>query len=52
MKDGVKEIQNLSGKVADYFCEPQKTFKLDECLKTIKSFCEKVQNCQKVRNMT
>ena len=31
-----------------YFCESEKTFKLEECIHTLSIFCQKVNQCRKV----
>ena len=43
------EIETLSHKLADHFCEEQSKFKLEECLDIMKSFCESVRKCTEVR---
>lgn len=48
IKERMKEITELSGKLAVHFCENEQNFKLEEFLCIMKCFCEKVQHCQKV----
>lgn len=50
VKDGMKEINDLSTKVAVHFCENESSFKLEEFLSIMKTFCEKVHQCQKVKH--
>ena len=48
VKDSMSKITDLSKKVATHFCESEQSFKLEEFLSIMKTFCEKVQVCQKV----
>ncbi|GFN80726.1 inverted formin-2 [Plakobranchus ocellatus] len=43
----ITEIHNLSSRLAHHFCEPEKSFKLEECLGTFNTFCSKVKQCEK-----
>ena len=52
IREGMKEITELSGKLAVHFCENEQNFKLEEFLCIMKCFCDKVQHCQKVSNLT
>ncbi|GFR84521.1 inverted formin-2 [Elysia marginata] len=43
----LSEISNLAKRLAHHFCEQEKSFKLEECLNTFNTFCQKVKQCQK-----
>lgn len=47
IRDEMQRITELSTKVAEHFCEDKANFKLEEFLTIMKTFCEKVQQCQK-----
>ena len=48
LEDDISKLKELSGKLAEHFCEDPKTFQLEEFLSTFKDFCEKVKQCSKV----
>lgn len=37
----LQELQSVSDRVAQYFCEDAKNFKLEECCSIFNSFCER-----------
>lgn len=43
-----KTIDSWTKKLVKYFCENEKSFKLDECIETLNTFCENIQRCKKV----
>ncbi|XP_050417199.1 inverted formin-2 isoform X2 [Patella vulgata] len=43
----LKNIDELTKKLAHHFCEAEASFKVEECLINMKIFCEKVQQCEK-----
>ncbi|ESP03682.1 hypothetical protein LOTGIDRAFT_224207 [Lottia gigantea] len=43
----LEEINGLSNKLSEYFCEQESNFKLEDCLNNMRIFCEKIQQCQK-----
>ena len=50
-----KDLHNLGDlrvDLAEYFGEEKKKFKLQECIGTLSSFCDRVQTCQKVSTQT
>ncbi|KAL4230753.1 hypothetical protein ACF0H5_011128 [Mactra antiquata] len=47
VKEGMTKINDISTNVAAHFCENESNFKLEEFLSIMKTFCEKVQQCQK-----
>lgn len=47
MEKGMKKISELSKKLASHYCENEKSFKVEELVETMKTFCSKVQQCQK-----
>ena len=49
LQKGLKEIDTNSEKLAVHFCENKKSFKVEECINTMNTFCEKVKQCQKVK---
>ena len=44
----MKMVAELTHKLCIHFVESEKTFKLEECLNIFKTFCEKVEQCEKV----
>lgn len=42
-----KTIDSWTKKLVKYFCENEKSFKLDECIETLNTFCENIQRCKK-----
>uniref|UniRef100_A0A4W4FY77 FH2 domain-containing protein n=1 Tax=Electrophorus electricus TaxID=8005 RepID=A0A4W4FY77_ELEEL len=43
MEASLRELDSLSGAVAEYFCEDPATFRLEECCFIFHSFCEKFE---------
>ena len=41
LKEGLEEVEKVRQDVADYFCEDQNSFKIEECFKVISSFCNR-----------
>ncbi|CAH1777295.1 unnamed protein product [Owenia fusiformis] len=41
LQEDLKEMEELRVELADFFCEDTSTFKLEECLKTLQTFCLK-----------
>ena len=41
LKEGLEEVESMRKSVADYFCEDQNSFKIEECFKVISSFCNR-----------
>ena len=39
-------MAELSTKVTTHFCEDEKTFRLEDCIGMLLSFCEKIKSCQ------
>lgn len=48
MEKGMKTIADLSRKLASHYCENETSFKVEELIETLKTFCCKIQQCQKV----
>ncbi|XP_069130922.1 inverted formin-2-like isoform X2 [Argopecten irradians] len=44
---GLDRIASLGKKLAEHFCENEQSFKIEECVATMTTFCEKVQQCEK-----
>lgn len=44
----LKEMEKLRLELAEFFCEDEKTFKLDECIKTFGTFFERFQKAIQV----
>ncbi|XP_033743499.1 LOW QUALITY PROTEIN: inverted formin-2-like [Pecten maximus] len=44
---GIDKITALGKKLAEHFCENEQSFKIEECVATMTTFCEKVQQCEK-----
>ena len=47
-KKGLDKIRELSSRVAVHFCENESSFKLEEFVSIMKSFFEKIKQCEKV----
>lgn len=47
LQDGLKKIEQLTVKLAEHFCENDKSFKVEEFINTMKTFCEKIEQCRK-----
>lgn len=47
-QDVIERIRKQSSRLAQHFCENEKTFNLDEFLATFRHFCEKIKACQQV----
>lgn len=41
-------MKKLSNKLAEHYCENEKTFNVDEFLETFREFCENIKSCQQV----
>ncbi|KAK3099465.1 hypothetical protein FSP39_004908 [Pinctada imbricata] len=46
VEEGIERIQKLSKRLAQHYCENERTFNLDEFLATFREFCEKIKSCQ------
>ncbi|XP_033742495.1 LOW QUALITY PROTEIN: inverted formin-2-like [Pecten maximus] len=46
VEEGIERIRKLSTRLAQHYCENERTFKLDEFLDTFRDFCEKIKACQ------
>ncbi|XP_060078710.1 inverted formin-2-like [Ylistrum balloti] len=46
VEEGIERIRKLSKRLAQHYCENERTFKLDEFLDTFRDFCEKIKACQ------
>ncbi|XP_021344592.1 inverted formin-2-like isoform X2 [Mizuhopecten yessoensis] len=44
---GLDRIAELGKKLAEHFCENESSFKIEECVATMTTFCEKVKQCEK-----
>lgn len=44
----LQELQSISDRVAQYFCEDAKNFKLEECCSIFHSFCERFLRAMQV----
>ena len=49
LKTGMDDLQTMQAEIAEFFCEDAAAFKLDECFKSIGTFCSKFK---KVGNLT
>lgn len=41
LQDGMKDLNQLTLQLAEYFCEETGSFKLEDCFKILYNFCEK-----------
>lgn len=48
LDEGMARIEKKRKQLATYFCESDDKFKLEECITTMKTFCERVVQCNKV----
>ncbi|XP_062577844.1 inverted formin-2-like [Saccostrea cucullata] len=47
LDESLEKITELTKKIVCYFCEKEKSFKLDECIHDMNSFCDNIKRCQK-----
>lgn len=47
LQSGMKQVDAIRIKLADFYCEDPVTFKMEECLKIFQSFCEKFKQAVK-----
>lgn len=48
LEAGIEGINELTKKVAEYFCEDEKKLKLQEILNLFKTFCDQLNKAKKV----
>ena len=48
LKEDLKDMESLRLELADFFCEDEKTFKLEECFKTLQTFCDRFNKAKLV----
>ncbi|XP_063413228.1 inverted formin-2-like isoform X1 [Mytilus trossulus] len=46
VEEGISRVKALSTKMAEHFCENERSFSLDEFLETFKEFTENIKTCQ------
>lgn len=49
---GLQKITELTKQLVNYFCENEKSFKIEECISNLNTFCDRVKQCQKVKLST
>lgn len=49
---GLQKISELTKQLINYFCENEKSFKIEECISNLNTFCDRVKQCQKVKLST
>lgn len=49
---GLQKIADLTKQLVNYFCENEKSFKIEECISNLNTFCDRVKQCQKVKLST
>lgn len=49
---GLQKIAELTKQLVNYFCENEKSFKIEECISNLNTFCDRVKQCQKVNLST
>ncbi|XP_061190247.1 inverted formin-2-like [Saccostrea echinata] len=47
LDDGLEKISELTKQLVCYFCEKEKSFKIDECIHDMNTFCDNIKRCQK-----
>ncbi|XP_030386414.1 formin-J [Scaptodrosophila lebanonensis] len=47
LQAGMKEVETMRLKLADFFCDDAATFRLEECFKIFQSFCDKFKQAVK-----
>ena len=48
LKEDLKDMESLRMELADFFCEDEKSFRLEECFKTLQTFCERFTKAKTV----
>ena len=48
VEEGIDRVKKLSTKLAEHYCENERTFNVDEFLETFREFCENIKSCQQV----
>ena len=48
LDEGLQKISELTKQLVNYFCENEKSFKIEECISNLNTFCDRVKQCQKV----
>ena len=41
MKEAMENLDTLKNELAEFFCEDPKSFKIEDCFKSLSSFCSK-----------
>lgn len=49
LEEDLLDVETLRLELADFFCEDPPTFQLEECFKTLRTFCERFQRALQVR---
>ena len=55
LKEEVVSLGKLEAELAEFFCEDPAAFKIDECFKSLASFCSKfkqVRNCTSCESLS
>lgn len=47
LQSGMKQVDAIRIKLAEFYCEDPVTFKMEECLKIFQNFCEKFKQAVK-----
>lgn len=48
LDNGLQKITDLTKQLISYFCENENSFKMEECISSMHTFCDRVKQCQKV----
>ena len=52
LKEEVVSLEKLEAELAEFFCEDPAAFKIDECFKSLASFCSKFKQVRSFYNLT
>lgn len=48
LKEDLKDMESLRLELADFFCEEEKSFKLEECFRILQTFCDRFNKAKSV----
>lgn len=51
LNEDLKDMESLRLELADFFCEEDKSFKLEECFKILQTFCDRFSKAILVSNV-
>jgi len=48
LNEDLKDVESLRLELADFFCEEENTFKLEDCFRTLQTFCDRFNKAKLV----